>query len=172
MRKIKTMIRNILTWFCTKICLRKTKSHGKDIHVNFPCKFSPLTEIGNHCHFNGIEITGSGRCIIGDNFHSGKRVRILTSFHNYEGGTRLPYDDTWVHRDVIIEENVWLGQDVTVLAGVTIGEGAVIQAGSVVCKDIPKLAVAGGHPAKAFKFRDAEHYYKLKSGGNDESCEA
>ena len=43
---------------------------------------APTTEIGNNCHFNAIEITGSGRCLIGDNFHSGKRVRILTSFHN------------------------------------------------------------------------------------------
>lgn len=169
MGKIKKLIRNILTWFCTKMCLRKAKSHGKDIHVNFPCKFSPYTEIGDHCHFNGMEITGSGRCIIGDNFHSGKRVRILTSFHNYDNGTRLPYDDTYITKDVVIEENVWLGQDVTILAGVTIGEGAVIQAGSVVCKDIPKLAVAGGHPAKAFKFRDAEHYYALKRGENSEN---
>ena len=162
MGKIIHLIRKMLTRICTSVCLRKAKSHGKNISVNFPCKFSPTTEIGNNCHFNGIEITGSGRCLIGDNFHSGKRVRILTSFHNYEGGKALPYDDTWVNRDVVIEENVWLGQDVTVLAGVTIGEGAVIQAGSVVCMDIPKLAVAGGHPAKAFKYRDAEHYYSLK----------
>ena len=162
MGKIIHLIRKMLTRICTSVCLRKAKSHGKNISVNFPCKFSPTTEIGNNCHFNGIEITGSGRCLIGDNFHSGKRGRILTSFHNYGGGKALPYDDTWVNRDVVIEENVWLGQDVTVLAGVTIGEGAVIQAGSVVCRDIPKLAVAGGHPAKAFKYRDAEHYYSLK----------
>jgi acetyltransferase-like isoleucine patch superfamily enzyme len=45
---------------------------------------------------------------------------------------------------------------------VTVGEGSIIQAGSVVVKDIPKYAIAGGHPAKVFKYRDIEHYKKLK----------
>lgn len=45
----------------------------------------------------------------------------------------------------------------------TIGEGAVIQAGSVVCKDVPALAIAGGHPAIPFKYRDKEHYDRLKA---------
>ena len=49
-----------------------------------------------------------------------------------------------------------------ILGGVTIGEGAIIQAGSVVCKDVPPLAIAGGHPAAAFRYRDKEHYFKLK----------
>jgi acetyltransferase-like isoleucine patch superfamily enzyme len=51
---------------------------------------------------------------------------------------------------------------VIVLGGVSIGEGAIIQAGSVVVKDIPKYAIAGGHPCKVFKYRDIEHYEKLK----------
>ena len=159
---IRTIVKKILSRLCTMIYLPKAKKHGVNTRVNFPCKFSSQTEIGDNCNFNGIEINGSGRVIIGDNFHSGKRVRVLTTFHNYEGGTELPYDGTYVHRDVIIEENVWIGQDVTILGGVTIGEGAVIQAGSVVCKSVPKLAVAGGHPAVPFKYRDKEHYYSLK----------
>lgn len=160
--EMKNFIKKCITWCCTTVCLLNVKKRGKNITVNYPCKFTSNTEVGNHCHFNGIEITGSGRCVIGDNFHSGKRVRVLTSYHNYEGGNALPYDDTYIHKDVIIGENVWIGQDVTILAGVTIGEGAVIQAGSVVCKDVPPLAVAGGHPAKAFKYRNEAHYYALK----------
>lgn len=50
----------------------------------------------------------------------------------------------------------------TILPGVKIGEGAIIQAGSVVVKDIEKYAIAGGHPAKTFKYRDIDHYEKLK----------
>ena len=50
-----------------------------------------------------------------------------------------------------------------ILGGVTIGEGAVIQARSVVCKDVPPLAIAGGHPAIPFKYRDKEHYDRLKA---------
>jgi len=62
----------------------------------------------------------------------------------------------------LIEDNVWLGHRVIILGGVTIGEGAIIQAGSVVVKDIPKYAIAGGHPAKVFKYRDIKHYNRLK----------
>jgi acetyltransferase-like isoleucine patch superfamily enzyme len=54
---------------------------------------------------------------------------------------------------------------VIILPGVTIHEGAIIQAGSVVVKDIEKCAIAGGHPAKVFKYRDIEHYEKLKKEG-------
>ena len=92
-------------------------------------------------------------------------IRIHTSYHNYDGGTTLPYDRTWITRDVTIGENVWIGEQVTILAGVTIGEGAIIQAASCVTKDVPPMAIAGGHPAKVFKYRDIEHYNKLKAEG-------
>ena len=62
----------------------------------------------------------------------------------------------------MIEDNVWLGQNITILQGVKIGEGAIIQAGSVVVSDIPACSIEGGHPAKVFKKRNEEHYYKLK----------
>ncbi len=109
-----------------------------------------------------MAINGKGKISIGDNFHSGRSCKIITSYHNYNG-SKIPYDETYVHRDVIIEDNVWLGDDVIILGGVTIGEGAIIQAGSVVAKTIPKLAIAGGHPAVPFKYRDEEHYYRLKN---------
>ena len=44
-----------------------------------------------------------------------------------------------------------------------IGEGAIIQGGSVVHGEIPPCAIAGGNPAKVFKYRDIEHYNKLKN---------
>ncbi|MCQ2964441.1 MAG: acyltransferase, partial [archaeon] len=74
-------------------------------------------------------------------------------------------DKTVISKEVVIEDNVWLGNRVIVLPGVTIGEGAIIQAGSVVVSDIPKCAIAGGHPAKVFKYRDIGHYEKLKKEG-------
>ena len=51
------------------------------------------------------------------------------------------------------------------LGGVHIGEGAIIQAGSVVVSDIPPYAIAGGHPAKVFKYRDIDHFEYLKGIG-------
>ncbi len=119
------------------------------------------TYLGNNVCFNGMSMSGNGKITIGDNFHSGPGCQIITSFHNYEGDA-IPYDDTFINKDVVIGDNVWLGNNVIILGGVTIGEGAIIQAGSVVCQDIPECAIAGGHPAKAFKYRDKEHYYALK----------
>lgn len=87
---------------------------------------------------------------------------MITQIHNYDHGNEIPYDDTYIYKDVLIKDNVWLGSRVVILGGVTIGEGAIIQAGSVVVSDIPDYAIAGGHPAKVFKYRDKEHYDKLK----------
>jgi len=100
--------------------------------------------------------------VIGNNFHSGPGCLIITQNHNYDNGNAIPYDNTYIYKDVKIEDNVWLGSRVIILGGVTIGEGAIIQAGSVVVGDIPACAIAGGHPAKIFKYRDKNHYYKLK----------
>ena len=145
----------------TMICLRKSKSYGKGCAVNFPSRFNSNTIIGNNCHFNGMKIYGTGNVKIGNNFHSGKDIIIQTAFHDYDHGDRLPYGNNYIIKDVVIGDNVWLGQNIIILGGVTIGEGAVIQAGSVVCKDVPPLAIAGGHPALPFKWRDKEHYYAL-----------
>ena len=90
---------------------------------------------------------------------------MLTQYHNYDHGTKIPYDDTYIFKDIVIEDQVWLGNRVIVLGGVKIGEGAIIQAGSVVVSDIPKYAIVGGHPAKVFSYRNVEHYEKLKSEG-------
>ena len=86
----------------------------------------------------------------------------ITSNHNYLGNG-IPYDDTVIEKPVYIDDFVWIGANVTVLPGVTIGEGAIIQAGIVVIKSIPPLGIAGGNPAKCFKMRDENHYYKMKS---------
>ena len=111
-----------------------------------------------------MKIQGNGNVIIGDNFHSGIECMIITNIHNYDNGNAIPYN-TIISKDVIIEDNVWLGNRVTILPGVKIGEGAIIQAGSVVVKDVEKYAIAGGHPAKVFKYRDIDHYEKLKKEG-------
>ena len=124
------------------------------------------TFLGKNVNFNGMKIKGNGKVVIGNNFHSGQECLMITSYHKYDGGDAIPYDSKEdIDKDIIIEDNVWLGDRVIILGGVKIGEGAIIQAGSVVIKDIPKYAIAGGHPAKVFKYRDIEHYEKLKEEG-------
>jgi acetyltransferase-like isoleucine patch superfamily enzyme len=50
-----------------------------------------------------------------------------------------------------IGNHVWIGMNVTILKGVTIGDGAIIAANSLVTKNIPAHAMAGGIPAKIIK---------------------
>ena len=143
-------------------CECVAKSYGSNFKVNGESYVTPNTILGENVNFNGMKIQGNGKVIIGDNFHSGIDCMIITSIHNYDNGNAIPYDDTIISKDVIIEDNVWLGNRVIILPGVTIKEGAIIQAGSVVVSDIEKYAIAGGHPAKIFKYRDIDHYKKLK----------
>lgn len=146
--------------------IRKTaKEVGSDLWVGGETDVNSNTVLGDNVHFYGMSIRGDGPVTIGDNFHSGSGCEIITEYHNYDTGEAIPYDDTYVTEAVDVGDNVWFGIDVTVLSGVSIGEGAIIQAGSVVTKDVPKGAIAGGHPARVFDQRDMDHYEKLKTEG-------
>jgi len=159
-------IKKILTFVFTFIVLKKIGSYKSKPKVNFYSRFTKNTFIGDNCHFNGMIIRGNGKVIIGDNFHSGKDILIINSYHKYDDADAIPYDTKeMIDKDIIIEDNVWIGDRVIILGGVTIGEGAIIQAGAVVVKDIPKYAIAGGNPAKVFKYRDSEAYEILKNKG-------
>lgn len=153
-RKFSTMIFTIIAKFTLNDYRTPLRANGLTL-------LTTSTQIGNNVNFNGLRISGKGKCEIGNNFHSGYGVRILTSYHNYEGN-KIPYDNTLITEDVTINNNVWLGINVIILPGVTIGEGAIVQAGSVVVSDIPKYSIVGGHPAKIFSERDIQHYKNLK----------
>lgn len=159
---MKKVVKKIFRMFWTIIVSSQAKKCGKGLKVNFRSKVTNQTILRDNVNFNGMQISGLGEIIIGDNFHSGKDCQIITSFHNFDNGVAIPYDNTYIHKNVIIGDNVWLGTRVIILGGVTIGEGVIIQAGSVVVSNIPDYAVAGGHPAKPFKYRNIDHYAKLK----------
>ncbi len=145
----------------TNMVRRKAAEVGEDLKVNHYSKVTQTTFLGDHVSFNGMKISGKGTVRIGKYFHSGEECLMITDTHNYEGD-KIPYDETDIVRDIQIDDFVWLGTRVIILGGVHIGEGAIIQAGSVVVKDIPAYAIAGGAPAKVFKYRDEEHFKKLK----------
>ena len=108
---IGKIIKKIRTGFYTNLCKKTAKQYGKGLHINHWSKFTSKTYIGDNCHFNGMKVTGNGNVTIGNNFHSGGGILILTSNHNYEGKS-IPYDETTIDGDVVIEDNVWLGQNV------------------------------------------------------------
>jgi len=161
---IKKLFKKMTSYIYTSMVKAQCAEAKGYMKINGYSKVTKKTFLGKNIHFNGMRISGCGSVYVGDNFHSGAECMMITQVHNYEGEA-IPYDSTYLCKDIRIEDNVWLGKRVMVLAGVHIGEGAIIQAGSVVVSDIPKCAIAGGHPAVVFSSRDIEHYEVLKSEG-------
>lgn len=109
---------------------------------------------------NYVSIANEVRFILGGN-HQTK------TFTTYPLKAKLTQNDFYLDAStngpIIIEDEVWLGLGVTVLSGVKIGRGAIVAACSVVTKDIPEYAIAGGNPAKIIKYRIApEDIIKMK----------
>ena len=161
--KVRTKYsRKIYTYYAYKKC----GSVGKGLNVNGKIEgLGSNVIIGNYSSFNyGVIFLGSGKITIGNYFHTGRGLTIITSNHDYDLGTAIPYSKGHsIVKDVVIKDFVWLGHNVTILQGVIVGEGAVIAAGSVVSKNVPNYAVVGGIPAKVLKYRNIEHFKKLKN---------
>ena len=160
---------------CLEICRRiwtyevklRCASYQEPLTVNHRSTVSRNTRLGKNVNFNGMSVEGAGEVTIGDNFHAGKGCLIITQNHDYDTGDHIPYDQERVLlKTVTIGDNVWLGSRVIILPGASLAEGSIIQAGSVVAGAIPKYAIAGGHPAKVFRYRDAGHYERLKASGS------
>lgn len=83
---VRKYIKKLLTGICTCMCRRQCGQFGVGLKVNFPCRFTKKTFIGNYCNFNGITVEGEGTLKVGDYFHSGKDIRVILSNHNYDGG--------------------------------------------------------------------------------------
>jgi acetyltransferase-like isoleucine patch superfamily enzyme len=163
--KMRKRLRERLTnWLYSRRVVNKAKSCGVGLSCGGSCVVTKRTEIGDHVSLNGVKVHGSGAAKIGSYVHIGTETLILTQNHNYEGD-QLPYDWTFVAKDVEIGQCAWIGARVILLPGTKIGEGAIIQAGSVVHGEIPPCAIAGGNPAKVFSSRNVEKYEILKRAG-------
>lgn len=76
---------------------------------------------------------------VGDNSIIGYNTTILA--HEY-------LIDEYRIGEVVIGKNVLVGANTTILPGVEIGDGAIVSAASLVNRDIPAGAFAGGNPVK------------------------
>ena len=155
----------MLCWIRSAAVRRIAASCGTGLKVNHPCRFTRFCRFGNNCNFNGMTVRGGGEVTFGDNFHSGENCRIITQNHNFDHGTAIPYDRTKIRKKIVICDNVWLGDSVIIVGNVTIGEGAIVGAGAVVTKDVPPCAIVGGNPARLIRYRDMDHYNRLKAEG-------
>ena len=160
LRKLSNYIdRKIYTMHAYKKCGKvgvnlqlNGKTHGlaKNIYFGDNC------QINKNAFFAGFE-----NIHIGNYFHSGENLTIMSSNHNYDSGDAIPYS-SYLSKKVIIADFVWCGANVTILPGVKIGEGAIIAASSVVTKSVEPYSIVGGNPAKHIKFRDIPHFKRLK----------
>lgn len=112
-----------------------------------------------------LQLLDGGGVRVGNYFHSGTNVKIMLGSHNYDHDDKIPYGNKHTHKEVVIDDYVWIGSDVIISGNVHIGEGAIVAIGSVVVKDVPRCAIVGGNPAKIIKYRDIEHFDKLKADG-------
>ncbi|TQR44852.1 CatB-related O-acetyltransferase [Paenibacillus popilliae] len=89
---------------------------------------------------------------------------MLGGEHNVDWVTTYPFNPIFPNAaaflghpktkgDVTIGHDVWIGFDSLILSGVSIGNGAVIAAKSIVTKNIPAYAIAGGNPARVIRYR-------------------
>lgn len=152
LHKVKTRLNEYKVKKTAKIC-------GCNLRINGRTTINRNTEIGNNVNFNGMTVIGNGKLKIGDYFHSGQECLIITENHDYDNGNEIPYaKDYSIEKEVVIGNFVWFGARVTILPGVHIGDGAIIQGGGVVTRDIPECGIAGGNPAKVFKYRNKKHF--------------
>jgi len=98
-------------------------------------------------------IYGHGGVNIGDNVLIASHVVVIPANHTFSDINIPIVFQAETKRGITIEDNVWIGSGVTILDGVHIGKGSIIAAGSVVTKDVERMCVYGGIPAKLIKKR-------------------
>lgn len=88
-----------------------------------------------------------GGITIGDEVFIAPKCNLTTINHDFN-----PYNrQATFCKPIVIGNRVWIGIGVTICPGVRIGDNSIIAAGSVVTKDVPPNAIAGGNPAKVLK---------------------
>ena len=130
--------------FWTEYSKRHISSYGERLAVTHMSHFNDNIDVGDDVCFNGMYIQGFGHVKIGNNFHSGVQVMMITSNHNYDGGSLIPYDFTFIPKDIVIDDFVWIGNRATIIGPVHIGKGAIIGANATITKDVPPFAIMGG----------------------------
>lgn len=103
----------------------------------------------------GVDCIISGPVDIGDNVMMGPRCMLYARNHAFQS-TDIPMNQQGFanFRPIRIEDDVWIGAGVIILGGVTVGTGAIIAAGSVVTRDVARMTIAGGNPARLIRNRE------------------
>ena len=104
--------------------------------------------LGKNVFINaGTKMQDQGGITIGNNCLIGHNVVFATLNHREKPSERR----NLYCAPITVEDDVWIGANATILSGVTIGAGSIVAAGAVVTKDVARMTVVGGVPAKKIK---------------------
>lgn len=134
-----------------EICKDLFGAFGKSTLLSpFRCDYGENIYIGDKSFINfNVSMIDLGKIKIGNRVLIGPGTGLFTAIHPTDPEIRATGIEKGV--DITIEDDVWIGGNATILPGVTIGKGSIIGAGSVVTKDIPKMTIAAGNPAKVIR---------------------
>jgi len=113
---MKKIIFSVLQYLYKQKVVKRVSDYTEPLKVNGYSTVTDKTILGKNVNFNGMKIGGCGKVTIGDNFHSGRECLMITQNHNYNG-KKIPYDSTYICKDIEIEDNVWIGDRVIILGG-------------------------------------------------------
>ena len=138
--------------------------HGEKLTVEQPfhCDYGSNIEVGENFFANyNLTILDVAKVVIGSNVQIAPNVSIYTAGHPVDPEARNSGYEYGI--GITIGDNVWIGGNTVINPGVHIGSNVVIGSGSVVTKDIPDNAIAGGNPCRVLRYlteEDKKYYYK------------
>ena len=109
----------------------------------------PTSQLKSDCY---VECKGQVR--IGKCFHTGRGLTLLSSNHEYNDPTTLPYGKNYSRKTTKINDFVWCGANVTILPGSILEDGCIVAAGSVVRGCFSEGSILAGNPAVIVGRRD------------------
>jgi acetyltransferase-like isoleucine patch superfamily enzyme len=125
---------------CFQRCVLRTLAPGAELILGPKVGLSgSVICAGSSIQIGADTIIGSGAMIMDNDFHAWRE------------------DVGWINeyrenaKAIKIGRGVFIGARAIILKGVEIGDHAIIGAGSVVTRNVPAGAVAGGHPAKILR---------------------
>ena len=122
----------------------KIRAHEGEVRIG------AKSVLGQECTISAFQHVSIGReCIIAD------RVMLIDFDHGVVEVERPIRHQGIYKRDVRVGHNVWVGYGAAFLRGVRVGDNAVVGTLSVVTKDVPANAVAGGAPVRVLRMREA-----------------
>ncbi len=95
------------------------------------------------------------RIVIGKNVIIGNNAKFVMGSHNIDS---LDWEHMRSTEQLVVEDYVWICPDAVILPSCSsIGYGAVVGANAVAVKNIERLSVVSGNPAKEIKKRSCVH---------------